>query len=43
MRLRALSKKPALRFASARDMANALAAVGKFPFDREDEPTLVDD
>ncbi len=41
--LRALSKKPALRFASARDMASALAAVGKFPFDREDEPTLVDD
>jgi serine/threonine protein kinase len=41
--LRALSKKPALRYASAREMANALAAVGKYPFDREDEPTLVDD
>ena len=37
------TRDPALRFASARDMANALAAVGKFPFDREDEPTLVDD
>lgn len=41
--LRALSKKPALRFATAREMANALAAVGRYPFDREDEPTIVDD
>jgi eukaryotic-like serine/threonine-protein kinase len=41
--LRALSKKPALRFACARDMASALATARKFPFDREDDPTIVDD
>lgn len=40
---RALSKAPARRFASAREMARALHAVGRYPFDRADEPTLVDD
>jgi len=40
---RALSKEPARRFASAREMARAIQAVGRYPFDRDDEPTLVDD